>query len=110
MAKREDQLFFMAKKKFALLSSPTAACHGQASQAQIRQGNGGEGGGGGREIRGNVPWSRTHPFFQEKGMGTVEFGCCDASAHPWKLDLSVGSIGGGRKKFNYTRMLRVVCR
>jgi hypothetical protein len=66
--------------------------------------------GGGREIRGNVPWSRTHPFFQEKGMGTVEFGCCDASAHPWKLDLSVGSIGGGRKKFNYTRMLRVVCR
>jgi hypothetical protein len=47
MAKREDQLFFMAKKKFALLSSPTAACHGQASQAQIWQGNGGEGGGGG---------------------------------------------------------------
>jgi hypothetical protein len=34
---------------------------------------------------------------------------CGMRAQPWKLELGVASVRGGRKKFNYTKMLKVVC-
>jgi hypothetical protein len=50
-----------------------------------------------------------HPL-ELKKVGTVGFDCCCACAQPWKLELGVGSVGGGRKKFSHTKMLRVDCR
>jgi hypothetical protein len=62
-----------------------------------------------REVGGNNLWSRLHPFCQERGVGTVEFGCCDACTQPWKLELGAGSVGGGRREFSYTKTFRVGC-
>jgi hypothetical protein len=40
----------------------------------------------------------------------LDVGCCDVRTQPWKLELGVASVGGGRKKFSYTKMLNVVYR
>jgi hypothetical protein len=69
--------------------------------------NGGE---GGREVGENRMLQFLCIRLSWKKVGTVGFDCCCACAQPQKLELGVGSVGGGRKKFSHTKMLRVGCR
>jgi hypothetical protein len=90
-------LFFSQKKKLAMAGS------GSSIQLGNRRGMA-------REVGGNDPWAYLHPFCKEKWVRSVECGCCGTSAQTWMLELGVDSIGRGKKKFSYTRMLRVACR